>query len=58
MMETNVALEMIVRVVSEVGTIGVLLLVLKRLSEMYDVLITLIVSLVDKQTADDEKPDD
>jgi len=56
-METNVALEMIVRVVSEVGTIGVLLLVLKRLSEMYDVLITLIVSLVDKQTADDEQPD-
>ena len=56
-METNVALEMIVRVVSEVGTIGVLLLVLKRLSEMYDVLITLIVSLVDKRTADDDQPD-
>ena len=56
-MDQNELLRIAIGVVTELGMVGVLLLVLKKLSDMYDVLITLIISLVDKQTADDEQRD-
>jgi len=56
--ETDAALELIVRAVTELGVIGVLLLVLKKLSNMYDVLMTLIISLIDKQDVSEKDEDE
>jgi len=51
MMDTLMAIE-VGNLITDVGTIGVLLVILSRLGRMYDKLIDVLISIVDTQMID------